>query len=147
MSLQARLQDDTKAAMRSGDVVTRDTLRMLVAALKNKRIDSGEDLSEADELQVLQKQKKSREDSVAQYDAAGRTDLADKERAEIAVLERYLPKSLSDDEVRALVQAAIAETGASSKADLGKVMKTVMAANQGRVDGKTVQRIAGELLA
>ena len=147
MSLQARLQDDTKAAMRSGDVVTRDTLRMLVAALKNKRIDSGEDLSEADELQVLQKQKKSREDSVAQYDAAGRTDLADKERAEIAVLERYLPKSLSDDEVRALVQAAIAETGASSKADLGKVMKTVMAANQGRVDGKTVQRVAGELLA
>ena len=147
MSLQARLQDDMKAAMRSGDVVTRDTLRMLVAALKNKRIDAGEDLSDADELAVLQKQKKSREDSVAQYDAAGRADLADKERAEIAVLERYLPKGLSDGEVRALVQAAIAETGASSRADLGKVMKTVMAANQGRVDGKTVQRFAGELLA
>lgn len=146
MSYQERLQEDVKAAMRAGDAATRDTLRLLLAALKNKRIELGADLSEQDELQVLQKQKKSREDSATQYAAAGRADLEHKERAEIAVIERYLPQAPSEDEVRALVQAAVAETGASSKADLGKVMKAVMALHQGRVDGKTVQRIAGELL-
>jgi hypothetical protein len=147
MSTQAKLQEDVKVAMRAGDVASRDTLRMLLAALKNKRIELGRELDDADELQVLQKQKKSREDSAAQYAAAGRTDLEEKERAEIAVVERYLPKAPSEDEVRMLVQAAIAETGATTKADLGKVMKTVMAANQGRIDGKHVQRIAGELLS
>ena len=146
MSYQARLQEDVKAAMRSGDTAVRDTLRMLMAALKNKRIELGRDLDEKDELQVLQKQKKSREDSATQYGAAGRADLEAKERAEIAVIERYLPAAMSDDDVRALVSAAIAASGASSKADLGKVMKAVMAENQGKVDGKTVQRIAAELL-
>jgi uncharacterized protein YqeY len=146
MSYQARLQEDVKAAMRSGDTVVRDTLRMLMAALKNKRIELGRDLDEKDQLQVLQKQKKSREDSLAQYGAAGRADLAAREQAEIAVNDRYLPAAMSDDDVRALVAGAIAASGASSKADLGKVMKTVMAENQGKVDGKTVQRIAAELL-
>jgi uncharacterized protein YqeY len=146
MSYQARLQEDVKAAMRSGDTLVRDTLRMLLAALKNKRIELGRDPDEKDELQVLQKQKKSREDSMAQYGAAGRADLAAREKAEIAVIDRYLPAAMSDDDVRALVAGAIAASGASSKADLGKVMKTVMAENQGKVDGKTVQRIAAELL-
>jgi uncharacterized protein YqeY len=132
--------------MRSGDVETRDTLRLLVAALKNKRIELGREPNEAEELQVLQKQVKMREDSVAQYAAAGREDLAAKERAEIAVIARYLPARMSEDDVRALVARTIREVGASSKADLGKVMKAVMAAHQGKLDGKTVQRLAGELL-
>ena len=141
-----RFQEDLKDAMRSGDTQTRDTLRLLVAAIKYKRIELGREPNEAEELQVLQKQVKMREDSVAQYGAAARQDLVDKERAEIAVIERYLPKRMSDDDVRAVVERTIREVGASSKADLGKVMKAVMAAHQGQVDGKAVQRIAGELL-
>jgi uncharacterized protein YqeY len=146
MSYQDRIQADVKDAMRAGDAETRDTLRMVMAGLKNKRIELGRDLDEKDQLQVLQKQKKSREDSLAQYGAAGRAHLAAREQAEIAVIDRYLPATMSDDDVRALVAGAIAASGASSKADLGKVMKTVMAENQGKVDGKTVQRIAAELL-
>ena len=146
MSYQTRLQDDVKSAMRSGDAETRDTLRMLLAALKNKRIELGRDLEEKDEIQVLQKQRKSREDSVSQYEAAGRAELAAKERAEIAVIDRYLPQGLSEDELLEAVRAAIAETGATSKADLGKVIKAVLAAHEGRVDGRRVQGAAAGLL-
>jgi uncharacterized protein YqeY len=146
VSYNSRFQEDLKDAMRSGDTQTRDTLRLLVAAIKYKRIELGREPNEAEELQVLQKQVKMREDSVAQYGAAARQDLVDKERAEIAVIERYLPKRMSDADVRAVVERTIREVGASSKADLGKVMKAVMAAHQGQVDGKAVQRIAGELL-
>jgi uncharacterized protein YqeY len=146
VSYNSRFQEDLKDAMRSGDTQTRDTLRLLVAAIKYKRIELGREPNEAEELQVLQKQVKMREDSVAQYGAAARQDLVDKERAEIAVIERYLPQRMSDDDVRAVVERTIREVGASSKADLGKVMKAVMAAHQGQVDGKAVQRIAGELL-
>ena len=146
MSYNSRFQEDLKDAMRSGDTQTRDTLRLLVAAIKYKRIELGREPNEAEELQVLQKQVKMREDSVAQYAAAARQDLVDKERGEIAVIERYLPKRMSDADVRAVVERIIREVGASSKADLGKVMKAVMAAHQGQVDGKAVQRIAGELL-
>ena len=146
MSYNSRFQEDLKTAMRAGDTETRDTLRLLVAAIKYKRIELGREPNEAEELQVLQKQKKTREESVEQYDAANRPDLAAKERGEIAVIDRYLPARMADDDVRALVQRTIKEVGAASKADLGKVMKAVMAAHQGQVDGKAVQRIAGELL-
>ena len=146
MTYHDTLQADVKEAMRGGDTATRDTLRMVVAALKNKRIEVGRDLEEPEELQVLQKAMKTRADSATQYDEAGRPELAAQERAEMAVIERYLPARLSDDDVRALVEKAIAEVGAASKADMGKVMKAVMASNQGAVDGKTVQRFAGELL-
>jgi uncharacterized protein YqeY len=146
LSYNARFQEDLKTAMRAGDAETRDTLRLLVAALKYKRIELGREPDEAEELQVLQKQVKMRQDSVAQYAAAAREDLAAKERAEIAVIERYLPQRLSEDDVRALVERTIRDVGATTKTDLGKVMKAVMAAHQGKVDGKAVQRIAGELL-
>lgn len=146
MGYQDKLNEDVKAAMRAGDTGTRDTLRMLLAACKNKRIELGRDLEEKEELQVLQKQKKSREDSFTQYTDAGREDLAAQEKAEIEVIERYLPAAMSEDDVRGIVAKAIEETGASSKADMGKVMKSVMASNQGQIDGKTVQRIAAELL-
>jgi len=147
MEMLLKLQGDMKQAMKSGDTLSRDTLRLLIADLKKKELDLERELAPEEELSVLQKGVKTREDSVAQYDAAGRKDLADKERAEIAVVQRYLPKMRSEAETRALVQAVIAKLGVSSKKDLGQVMKAVLAEHKGQVDGKLVQRIAGELLS
>ena len=146
MSLEATVQDDMKGAMRSGDTLKRDTLRMLIAALKNERISKGEDLSEDQVQAVIRRGVKSRKDSAAQYKDAGRAELADKEEAEIAVLEGYLPKMLDESATEALVKAAVEETGASEKSDLGKVIKAVMATHKGVVDGKLVNQIAGRLL-
>lgn len=147
MTILETLQGDLKTAMRERDELARETLRMVIAALKNRRIEVGRDLEESEELAVLTKQVKSRQDSVEQYDQAGRTELADRERAEIEVVRRYLPAELSEEEVRAIVQQAIERLGVDSKAGLGQVMKAVMADHRGRVDGKLVQRLAGELLS
>jgi len=144
MSIQQRLMEDLKGAMRSGDTVARETIRMTVAALKNRRIELGEDLDEAEELQILTKAVKSRQDSAQQYDDAGRPELAERERAEIVVLRRYLPAELSEDEVREIVRARIEELGLESPKQLGQLMKSVMAEHKGRIDGKLVQRLAGE---
>ena len=143
----AKLQDDMKAAMKAGDTVTRDTLRLVISDIKKREVDlKKEALDETEELAVLTKAVKSREDSVTQYDANARKDLADKERAEIAVIQRYLPKLLGEAETKALVVAAIAKLGLTSKKDLGQVMKAVLADHKGQVDGKLVQKCAGELL-
>jgi uncharacterized protein YqeY len=123
-ALAERIGADVKTAMREKNVVARDTLRMIVAALKNKRIELGRDLEDADEVGVLQKAHKSRLDSAQQYADAGRQELADKERAEATLIEAYLEKK-----------------------QMGQVMKAVMAAHKGQVDGKLVQKIAGELLS
>lgn len=147
MSLLATLQNDLKDAMRAGDVVARETLRMGITALKNRRIELMADLSPAEELAVLTKQVKSREDSASQYDAAGRPELATRERAEIEVIRRYLPEQLSEEAVRELVERTIASVGASSKKDIGAVMKAILAEHKGKLDGKLVQRLASELLA
>jgi uncharacterized protein YqeY len=146
VSLLTTVQSDLKEAMRAGDVVSRETLRMVLSALKNRRIELIADLSPAEELAVLTKQVKSREDSAAQYDAAGRPELAARERAEIEVIRRYLPEQLSEDAVRELVERTIARVGASSKKDIGAVMKSILAEHKGKVDGKLVQRMASELL-
>ena len=145
-ALETQIQDDMKSAMRAGETLRRDTLRMLIAALKNERIDKGADLDEDSVLAVVRRGVKSRKDSAQQYSDAGRDELADKEEAEIAVLEGYLPQMLDEAATIAAVEAAIAETGASEKCDLGKVMKAVMAAHKGLVDGKLVNRLAGERL-
>lgn len=145
-ALEIQIQDDMKSAMRAGETLRRDTLRMLIAALKNERIDKGADLDEDSVLAVVRRGVKSRKDSAQQYRDAGRDELADKEEAEIAVLEGYLPQMLDEAATIAAVEAAIAETGASEKCDLGKVMKAVMAAHKGLVDGKLVNRLAGERL-
>lgn len=147
MSVQAKLQEDLKDAMRAGDTITRETIRSALAALKNKRIELGQDLEANEELAVLQKSVKSREDSLEQYTAAGREDLAATERAEIEVLKRYLPEGLSEEETRDLVQRLIIELGISSKKEIGKLMKAVMEQHKGRIDGKEVQRIASETLS
>lgn len=146
MTLLERLQGDLAAAMRDKDELRRDTLRMVLAEVKNKRIELGRELADEDVVAVLQKAKKSREDSAEQYQAAGRGELAEKERAEIAVIEGYLPRPLGEEEAREAVRAAIEETGAKGRQDLGKVMKAVMAKHRGRLDGKTAQRLAAELL-
>ncbi|MEC8493612.1 MAG: GatB/YqeY domain-containing protein [Planctomycetota bacterium] len=145
-ALETQIQEDMKSAMRAGETLRRDTLRMLIAALKNERIDKGADLDEDSVLAVVRRGVKSRKDSAQQYRDAGRDELADKEEAEIAVLEGYLPQMLDEAATIAAVEAAIAETGASEKCDLGKVMKAVMAAHRGLVDGKLVNRLAGERL-
>jgi len=142
----ARLQEDVKQAMKAGDTLTRDTLRLAITDLKKKELDLGRALEPEEELAVLQKGVKSREDSAAQYGQAGREDLAAQERAEIEVLRRYLPELLSEAETRELVQRTIAALGLSSKKDLGQVMKAVLAEHKGRVEGKLVQKLAAELL-
>ena len=149
MSLRARIEADIKTAMKSGDTLSRDTLRMVVAGFKNKAVEPGRsspELTEEEVVGVVTYAVKTRKDSAQQYQEAGRPELAEKELAEIGVLQNYLPQQLDEDGTRAAVQVAIQETGAASKADLGKVMKHVMAAHKGSVDGKLVSRFAGELL-
>lgn len=145
-ALETQIQDDMKAAMRAGDTLKRDTLRMLIAAMKNERIERGADLDDDTVQAVVRRGVKSRKDSSQQYRDAGRAELADQEDAEIAVLEGYLPQMMDEAATVAAVEAAIAETGAAAKSDIGKVMKAVMAAHQGLVDGKLVNKLAGERL-
>jgi uncharacterized protein YqeY len=146
MTLTERLQADLVAAMRSGDTTSKETLRMTIAAIKNRRIELGRELEDAEAVAVVQKAVKSRLDSASQFDDAGRDELAAKERAEIVVLEAYLPAQLSEDDVRGIVGGLVEELGAAGKGDIGKVMKAVMARHRGEVDGKLVQQIAAELL-
>lgn len=147
MELRGRLETDLKQAMRDRNDVARDTLRMLLAEIKNREIAAGQDLSADEAIAVLQKAVKTRQESVEQFDRAGRADLVARERAEMAVVQTYLPRAMSEEEVRDAVRAVLAETGVASKKDMGVAMKAVMARHKGRVDGKLAQKILGELLA
>jgi len=139
MSLEQALTADIVAAMKAKDATRLTALRMLKTALTNKSIEKGRALDNAEELQVVSTLVKQRRDSIEQFTRGGRADLAAKEDAEITVLNGYLPASASDDEVAAAVAAAIAETGATTAKDMGKVMKATMAALAGKtVDGKKV---------
>ena len=143
MSLEHTLGADIVTAMRAKDATKLTALRMLKAALTNKSIEKGRALDGPEELQVVSMLVKQRRDSIEQFTKGGRTDLADKEQAEIAILNGYLPASASDDEIAAAVSAAIAETGATSARDMGKVMKAVMAGLAGKtVDGRKVSETA-----
>ena len=147
MSLIEQLTSDVKDAMRAGETLRRDTLRMTLAAMKNRCIETGQDLDEDQQLAVLLSAVKSRTDSVTQYEANDRQDLADQERAEIAVLQGYLPKQLSEEETAEIVRAKIGELGLTSKSEMGQVMKAIMADHKGALDGKLVQRLAAQELA
>lgn len=147
MSLIEQLTSDVKDAMRAGETLRRDTLRMTLAAMKNRRIETGQDLDENQQLAVLLSAVKSRTDSVTQYEANDRQDLADQERAEIEVLQGYLPKQLSEEETAEIVRAKIGELGLTSKSEMGQVMKAIMADHKGALDGKLVQRLAAQELA
>ena len=134
---------DLKEAMKAKDTVALSTLRALKTALTNAAIESGNKdnvVSDSDALAIVRKQIKQRNDSIEQFENAGRAELAENEKAEIAVLEKYLPAALSSEEVSAIVADAVAETGASSRADMGKVMKVVQEKVAGRADGKTLSQ-------
>ena len=150
-SIIDRLNEDLKAAMRAKDKVRLRTLRSLRSALKNKEIDQRQDgaeivLSEQDQLAVLRKQVSQREDSIEQYEAAGRDDLVQKEQEELAVLEDYMPAPLSDEELRSRLESIVKEVGASSMADMGPVMGRAMGELRGRVDGNRVQEMVRRML-
>ena len=146
MSLEERLQTDMKQAMRDKNDVARDTLRMVLADLRKKNAELEKDLSPEEEVAVLVRAVKTRQDSFEQYEKAGRADLATRERGEIAVIQAYLPKALSEAETKSAVASLMSELGVSSKKDMGTLMKAVMARHKGQVDGRAVQKILGELL-
>ncbi len=147
-SLRERLRDDLKAAMRARDAVRRDTIRLVEAAIKNAEIEKrSAELSDQDVLAILQRQVKQRQDSIEQYEQANRSDLADAERAEIAVIEVYLPRQMSREEIEAAARAAIDQLGASGPGDRGKVMGRLMSQLRGQADGATVNAVVSDLLS
>lgn len=146
MDIKAQLTSAMKDAMKSGDDLKRTTLRMALAAIKNLEIDSRSAADEPAILGLLQKEVKSRRESIADAQTAGRADLIEQAEAEIAVLEAFLPKPLSVSEIRAFVQAAIVETGASSPREMGNVMKALTPHVQGKADMKIVSGIVREFL-
>jgi hypothetical protein len=147
MSLEKQITGDIAIAMKAKDAERLSTLRMLKAALMNKGVEKNRALEPAEELQVVSSLVKQRRDSIDQFTSGGRTDLADKERAEIRILEHYLPPAVGTAELDAAVAQAMAETGASGPKDMGKVMKAVMALLAGKtVDGKMVsERVKARL--
>jgi uncharacterized protein YqeY len=142
MTFLDRINEDLKAAMKSRDSDRLSTLRMVKTALKNREIDKMEALTDEEAIKVLQSLVKQRRDSIEQYQKAGRIELAEKEAAEIRVIEEYLPAALDDAAIARVVEETIAETGASSMKEMGAVMKAVMAKLAGQtVDGKAVNQI------
>jgi uncharacterized protein YqeY len=147
MTLVERIGKDMTAAMKARDQMKLSALRMAKAALMNAEVAKGRTLEEPEAQQVLVSLVKQRRDSIEQFTTAGRTDLVDKERAELAILESYAPPGMSADELERAVDAAIAETGATSAKDIGRVMKAVMGTLAGRtVDGKTVNELVRKRL-
>ncbi|MGK2850110.1 MAG: GatB/YqeY domain-containing protein [Candidatus Limnocylindrales bacterium] len=147
MSLRDRLQSDITAAMRSGDSLRRDVLRMASNAAYNLEKKNQRPLTEDEFLAVLTREVKTRRESVDAYTNAARPDLAAKEQSEIDILSGYLPQALTEDEVAALIDEAIAATGASSARDLGKVMGWLSPRTRGRADGKVVSAQVAQALA
>lgn len=142
------LNEDIKNAMRSRDEVKLMVLRMAKTAMNNAAISKSKDeLEDSEELEILQKQAKQRRESIESFEKGGRPELADKEKLELAVLEGYLPKQLSDDEVKVICSEIIAKTGAKGAADAGKVMKDLMPLVKGKADGRRVQDILKALLS
>jgi uncharacterized protein YqeY len=150
MALQTQVDSDIKDAMRAKDAAKLGPLRMLKSALMNAAIEkggAGTVLEDAEASAVIRKEVKKRQDSVDSFEKAGRSELAEKEKAEIGILSAYLPKALSAEEVAALVREAIAEAGATSKQQMGAVMKVANAKAAGRVDGKTLSAEVQKQLA
>ena len=147
MSLKERIQTDLTAAMRSGDTLRRDVLRMATNSAYNLEKRQQKPLSEDELLGVLTREVKTRRESVEAFRKGRREDLAGKEEAEIAILQEYLPQALSEDEIRSLVGEAITATGATSARDMGKVMGWLAPHTRGRADGKHVSELVARALA
>ena len=134
MSLKARISDDLKTAMRSGNAGRRDAIRLVLAALKQREVDERRELSDADIIAVIDKMIKQRRESIAQFEKGGRQDLADREKFELDVLQAYMPQALSDAEIESAIAAALRESAASAPSDMGKVMAVLKPRLAGRAD-------------
>jgi len=146
MDIKTQLNESVKDAMKSGDEVRKRTVRMVLAAVKQAEVDKREELDEMAVIALIQKEVKNRRESIEDAKKAERADLVSENEAEIAVLEVFLPKAMPEDELKAIVQAAITETGASTMADMGKVMKIVMGKVAGRAPNDKISSAVRELL-
>jgi uncharacterized protein YqeY len=147
MSMKLKLTDDMKAAMKSGDKHTLGVVRLIKAAVQQKEVDERIELDDTAVIAVLDKMVKQRKDSISQYEAATREDLAQIERDEMVVIERYLPAKMGEADIIAAIQAAVAETGATSPADIGKLMGALKPKVAGKADMGLVSKLVKQQLA
>lgn len=145
--LKKRLQNDLKTAMKEKDTFKRDVIRFVMSAIKQIEVDERKELSDADIEAILVKQIKQRNDAIAQFKEGGRDDLVEKNEKELAILKSYLPDPMSEEEVRDVLKAIVAETGAESMKDMGKVMGAAKAKIGSRAEGRLINQIAKELLS
>lgn len=144
--LKEEIQKQLKEAMKSRNEARVRTLRMVISAIKNFEVEKMGDATDEEVVQIIQKEVKKRREAIEEYEKAGRDDLARSEREELEILMEYLPKQMSEDEIRSAALEVIREVGASSLKDLGKVMKVLMPRVKGRADGKVVNRIVRDIL-
>jgi uncharacterized protein len=147
LSLLERLNSDIKQAMKNKEKDKLSVIRMVKSSIQNEAIKTGNELSEDEELTVLSREVKQRKDSLHEFDKAGRQDLVEKIRTELQYVELYMPKQLSEEEVSEIVKQAISETGASSKAEMGKVMAVIMPKVKGKADGSLVNKLVQQHLS
>lgn len=147
MSLKEQMQNDMKTAMREGQTDKRDALRLLLAAIKQAEVDSGKTLDDNGVTDLLMKQVKQRRESIADYERGGRVELAQKELGEVAVIESYLPKMMSREEIEGLVAAAIAQLNITSNKEMGRLMSHLMPLVKGKADGRLVNEVVKAKLA
>jgi len=147
MSLEERVAEEMKQAMKAGDKLRLSTIRMIRSALKNKEIELRKKLEDEEIAKVIQAMVRKGEESVEQFQAGGRTDLVDKEKKEIEILKSFLPQPLSQEEILKIIDQSIQETQASSPKDIGKVMKSVMPKIGGKADGKLINQLVKERLS
>jgi len=147
MSIVVQIDSDITEALKSQDEVKTSTLRMLKSAIHNWQIANKKEPADSEVLAVIQKEIKSRKDSIEMYKKGGRDELANKEQSEVGILEKYLPEQISEEEIRVKVKAIITQVGAKSPQDMGKVMSPLMAELKGKADGTTVSRIVKEELS
>ena len=146
MSLFETIKKDMYTAMKSRDKVVSATLRGVLAKLKDRQIDKRDTLTETEEIKILQTLAKQRKESIELYKKGNRKDLVKAEQNELEVIERYLPKMMSDEEIKAFVKFVVEETGATSMSDIGKVMPVIMKKGAGKIDGKLAQQFLREML-
>lgn len=146
MTLKERIQEDLKAAMKSRDQLRLSVIRLAKAAITNLEIARGHELTDPETLEVLAKESKQRNDAINEYEKAGRNDIVNTLKEEIKILQEYLPAQLSEAEISQLVKEIIAELGATSKKEMGKVMSALMPKTKGRADGRIVNQIVNSLL-
>lgn len=146
MSILETITNDMKDAMRAKDKVALTAIRALKTAITTAEKSGSSEISDTDIISIIRKQVKQRQDSITQYNDAGRTELADIEKAEIPILEKYLPQALSEEEIKVIVSTEITQLGASSMADMGKVMKAAQAKCAGRADGKILSQAVKDAL-